>query len=104
VTNFEPNSGTVFSVPKNVSKSNAKKARPAEGLSICLAAELRAESARRGITQTQIAVALNRSNAYINERWHGYAALTVDELALWCAVLEMEPAGIVLAAQASKIR
>lgn len=56
-----------------------------------LAGTLRAESARRQIRQTDVALAIGRTQSYVSNRWNGAAPLTVDELAKWAELIGIRP-------------
>lgn len=64
-------------------------------------AELRAESARKGLAQNKIAAGLGMSQSSISEKYRGLTALTVDQFVAWCGLLDVDPGDVLRVALAS---
>lgn len=64
-------------------------------------AQVRAELARRGLRQTQIAPVIDRSQAALSARLSGAVALNVEELALIARHLQVHPADLLPGVAAS---
>lgn len=56
------------------------------------AAELRAEAARQGLTQTELAERLDETQSWVSRRLTGDVAITVDELVRFAQVLGVRAA------------
>lgn len=61
------------------------------GVSQAVADSVRAEMARRKITQLAVANALGVSTAAVNRRLSGHVAWDVDDLAVVAQLLDMDP-------------
>lgn len=62
--------------------------------SALVAAELRAETARRQMGQKDIAAALGMAQSSISEKYRGISPLTVDQFVAWCKALGLDPADV----------
>lgn len=67
-----------------------------DGISVPLAAVLRAATAKADLRQGEVAKAIGKSPAYLNERWRGKASLTVDDLTAWANLVGVDP-GLLIA-------
>lgn len=63
-----------------------------------VAANVRAELARKGITQTELAAQLNKTQPFVSRRLSGRVALDVADLASIATVLNISMAALVVAA------
>ncbi len=71
-----------------------------DGISVALAAVLRAETAKADLRQADVAQAIGKSPAYLSQRWRGEASLTVDDLTAWSSLLGIEPSLLISSALA----
>ena len=67
--------------------------QPAQGY----VSRLRAELGARGVSQTQIAGLLGKSQQSVSRRMNGETALTVDELVTLCGAYAIDPMGVLQA-------
>lgn len=65
-----------------------------EWLTSALAAELRAESARKLVRQVAVANAIGVAQSTVSERWRGLTPLTVDQFVAWCRLLGESPSAL----------
>jgi transcriptional regulator with XRE-family HTH domain len=63
-----------------------------------LRGELRAEMARRSLSQTAIAVQLGETQGWVSKRLTGRVPLTVDDLSRFADVLNLPVSALMLAA------
>ena len=63
-------------------------------LSAIVATNVRAEAARRGMSQSALARAIGKSQPTVNERWRGKVAWQLDELAAVAEVFGISVTGL----------
>lgn len=62
-----------------------------DNLTDVLAGELRAERARKKVSQVTLAQAIDRGQSYVSDRLNGHADWTVEEYVAICQALGVEP-------------
>lgn len=66
-----------------------------DGLAMLCAAAIRFESARRGLSQMQIAAELGLSRAAVSDRFRGKTAWTLDQVGVIAQLFGCDPADLV---------
>lgn len=61
------------------------------GLTVAIAAELRAEKGRQRLSQRALADLISRDQSYVSKRLNGQASLTVEEYVTLCQALGCRP-------------
>jgi len=71
-------------------RASATPARPAPPLSARAAGNVRAEAARRGLTQADMAGLLGMSRMAVSDRYRGRTPWTLDELSTVAGILRLD--------------
>lgn len=76
----------------------------AGGLAVLVAENVRAETARAGLTQTDVAHALGMAQSAVSARWRGARQWQLEDLERVAALLRVQPAALLRPRQDSNLQ